>query len=140
MAPESVGKRLKAIRESRGLTQDQLADLVGVKERTISRYETGASKGLYDDEVLDELSKALHVEPEDIIGPRAVPQAELHDLRAQLDRIEANLGAVIDALGIEEGADVHPLQQINEIAAALPELLATDDGTAEATATRPAGS
>ena len=28
---------------------------------------------------------------EDIIGPRAVPQAELHDLRAQLDRIEQHL-------------------------------------------------
>jgi transcriptional regulator with XRE-family HTH domain len=88
MAPASVGKRLKRLRESRGLTQDQLADLIGVKERTVSRWETGASRGLYDDDVLEQLAAALKIQPEDIIGPRAVPPAELHDLRAQLDRIE----------------------------------------------------
>lgn len=90
MAPASVGKRLKQLRERRGFTQDQLADMVGVKERTVSRWETGASRGLYDDDVLDEIAKALGCEPEDIIGPRAVPPAELHDLKQQLDRIEAN--------------------------------------------------
>lgn len=108
MAPASVGKRLKRLRESRDLTQDQLADLIGVKERTISRYETGASRGLYDDGVLEQLAAALKVEPEDIIGPRAVPPAELHDVKAQLDRLEQRLALIIEYFDITATKDGHP--------------------------------
>jgi transcriptional regulator with XRE-family HTH domain len=110
MAPASVGKRLKRLRESRDLTQDQLADLIGVKERTVSRWETGASRGLYDDDVLEQLAAALKIEPEDIIGPRAVPPAELHDLRAQLDRIETNQRLLLDFFDIT--ADQHGRPEI----------------------------
>lgn len=138
MAPASVGKRLKRLREGRGLTQDQLADLIGVKDRTVSRWETGASKGLYDDDILDKIAAALHCDPEDIIGPRAVPPAELHDLRTQLENVDAKLDTIIAALGIEDTAEVHPLQQINDLAAALPELLARNARTATAKKTRPA--
>lgn len=33
------GKRLKALREWRGLTQKQLANILGIEERSVSRYE-----------------------------------------------------------------------------------------------------
>ena len=33
------GKRLKALRECRGLTQKQLANILGIEERSVSRYE-----------------------------------------------------------------------------------------------------
>lgn len=35
------GKRIKELRESRGLTQEQLAEAVGLEYQTISRIETG---------------------------------------------------------------------------------------------------
>jgi len=39
---ENFGKLLRRIREERGLTQGQLADLVGVDQAVISIHETGA--------------------------------------------------------------------------------------------------
>ena len=37
------GARMKEIRESRGLNQEQLAELVNMESRHISRIETGKS-------------------------------------------------------------------------------------------------
>lgn len=36
-----VGERIKALREQRGITQESLADLVGVTQGKISQCETG---------------------------------------------------------------------------------------------------
>lgn len=36
-----IGKKIKALRKTRGLTQQQLADLLGVQRATISNYEIG---------------------------------------------------------------------------------------------------
>jgi transcriptional regulator with XRE-family HTH domain len=37
-------ERLKELRESRGLSQEQLAKIIGVDRTTIVKYETGASR------------------------------------------------------------------------------------------------
>ncbi len=41
MAPQVLGNRLKVARAERGLSQEQLAGLVGVTRQTISAVETG---------------------------------------------------------------------------------------------------
>ncbi len=41
MAREEIGKKIKALRISRGYTQDQLAEHLGYKRSTISNYEIG---------------------------------------------------------------------------------------------------
>jgi putative transcriptional regulator len=41
MARQTLGNRLKVARAERGLTQEQLAGLVGVTRQTISAVETG---------------------------------------------------------------------------------------------------
>lgn len=38
----STGERIKRLREQRGMTQEELADLVGVHQSKISHCETGA--------------------------------------------------------------------------------------------------
>ena len=38
-----VGKFLQSLRKEKGLTQEQLAEMVGVAQRTVSRWETGVS-------------------------------------------------------------------------------------------------
>ena len=43
MALEGFGNRLKAIRQERGYTQKQLAQLLGVTEQAVSKYERGNS-------------------------------------------------------------------------------------------------
>jgi len=38
---DTIGKRLADVRKSRGLTQTQLADLIGINQRLVSDYEIG---------------------------------------------------------------------------------------------------
>jgi transcriptional regulator with XRE-family HTH domain len=52
--------RLKETRESRGLTQVELANLSGVGRPTISNIETGKTSGI-DFDVLEKLANALGV-------------------------------------------------------------------------------
>jgi len=40
MATETLGNRLKVARAERGLSQEQLADLIGVTRQTVSAIET----------------------------------------------------------------------------------------------------
>ena len=40
----NIAKKLKELRESRGLSQEQLAKIIGVDRTTIVKYETGASR------------------------------------------------------------------------------------------------
>jgi len=67
----AFGRRLIAIRKARGLTQTQLADLVGVKQSSISYHETegDAPSG----EMLMHLATALKTTVDELLG--AAPAA-----------------------------------------------------------------
>ncbi len=54
-----TGTTIKNLRESKGLTQLQLADIIGVSSKTISKWET--AKGLPDISLVEPLSQALGV-------------------------------------------------------------------------------
>lgn len=54
-----TGKMIKKLRESRGLTQSLLADILMISDKTISKWETG--KGYPDISLLEGLSKALNI-------------------------------------------------------------------------------
>lgn len=58
----SLADALTTARKAKGLSQDQLADLAGVKQGTISRYEHQRRDP--PDEVVDRLAEALGVTPE----------------------------------------------------------------------------
>jgi transcriptional regulator with XRE-family HTH domain len=55
-----AGKRIKEVRERRGLTQDELGELLGVVSRTVSAYERGER---LDWRVLPEIGEALGEDP-----------------------------------------------------------------------------
>jgi repressor LexA len=57
----------KEERCKQNLTQKQVADMVGVSEATISRYESGCIKNMRSDKVLA-YAKALNVDPKDLIN------------------------------------------------------------------------
>ena len=59
-----VGQKIKALREARALSQEDLAKLVGVNHATIYRIETGKSKphGI----TLRAIAKALKVNVEEL--------------------------------------------------------------------------
>ena len=54
-----TGATIKNLREAKGLTQLQLADIIGVSSKTVSKWET--AKGLPDISLVEPLSQALGV-------------------------------------------------------------------------------
>ena len=60
------GMRLAKFRKEAGLTQFQLAELLGTTQSLVSRYEKGQRR-MYDD-MLAATAKALRVTPNDILG------------------------------------------------------------------------
>jgi len=59
-----VGKRIKIVRQRSGLTQDQLAEQVGLSPKYISGIERGVENPTMD--ILIRLAKMLGVEPYDL--------------------------------------------------------------------------
>jgi len=60
----AVGKRIKIVRQRHGLTQDQLAEQVGVSPKYISGIERGVENPTMD--ILLRVAKMLRVEPYDL--------------------------------------------------------------------------
>ena len=54
-----TGSTIKTLREKKGITQAQLADLLGVSSKAVSKWETG--KGFPDITLIEPLAKALSV-------------------------------------------------------------------------------
>ena len=54
-----TGKAIKELREKRQITQKELADQIGVSDKTISKWET--NRGLPDIGIMEELARALGV-------------------------------------------------------------------------------
>jgi transcriptional regulator with XRE-family HTH domain len=69
MSPVRV--RLKELRESRGLTQVQLAEQAGVRRAAISEIESGHRQRIELD-MLERLADALEVEPGELIERETV--------------------------------------------------------------------
>jgi len=61
MDTKKVGKKIKIARVELDLTQEQLAQKIKAKQKSISRYETGAS--LPSIETLVKMAKALNRPP-----------------------------------------------------------------------------
>jgi transcriptional regulator with XRE-family HTH domain len=62
---EQIGKNIKKARKKAGLTQDVLADKVGIHVSYISRIERGVVNSSI--EVLESIAKALKVKSSDIL-------------------------------------------------------------------------
>lgn len=62
-----TGNTIRTLREKNGITQKELAEIINVSDKTISKWET--NKGLPDIGIIEELAKALRVSlPELLTG------------------------------------------------------------------------
>jgi len=59
-----LGKRIKELRQKKGLSQEQFAELIGVVERNVSKIECG--NNFVTAETLTNIIKALDIEPKDL--------------------------------------------------------------------------
>lgn len=62
----TIGQRIKACRKERGLTQGQLAELIGVSTQAVSKWETDA--GMPDISQIVPLAKVLEVSTDKLLG------------------------------------------------------------------------
>ncbi len=65
-----TGAVIKKLREEKGLTQSQLADIIGVSSKAVSKWET--SKGLPDISLIESLGKALGVSVAELLSGETV--------------------------------------------------------------------
>jgi len=82
-------------REARGLTQDRLAERLGVSSMTVSRWERGTS--LLNTDVMGALADALDIEPEDLFHHPDQPSANAL-LRGQPVEIRDQAISIIKAI------------------------------------------
>ena len=54
-----TGNTIRTLREKKGITQKELAEIICVSDKTVSKWET--NKGLPDIGIIEELAKALRV-------------------------------------------------------------------------------
>lgn len=66
MNPKEIGAFLKQLRNEKGITQEQLAEILSVSGRTVSRWETGTN--LPDLSILVEISEYYNVEIKEILN------------------------------------------------------------------------
>lgn len=64
--PKEIGVFLKQLRNEKGVTQEQLAEILGVSGRTVSRWETGTN--LPDLSILLQISEYYDVEIKEILN------------------------------------------------------------------------
>ena len=67
-----IGKFIVSLRKSQNLTQQELADVLGVTDRAISNWENG--RRLPDISLLCPLSKALGVTINELISGEKIPE------------------------------------------------------------------
>ena len=58
----TIGDKIKQLRKERGMTQEELGNLIGVQKAAINKYETGIVVNLKK-EIIAKLAKALDVNP-----------------------------------------------------------------------------
>lgn len=148
MADFARGQLLVELRDARHLNQEDAAHEIGVSTKSLRAWEhggkirwpnaerVGAFYGIDPERLVSRTEDGASREPTPDLAAtfNGTMPADLHEQLADLQR---KVDAIVEALGIEDTADVHPLQQINDLAAALPELLARGDGTAGAKKRRP---
>ena len=88
------GSRLKALREERGLSQQELADRIGIHFSQLSRIERDVSTP--SAETLLALHRSLQISVDSLLGLVAAEEATIHNVRL-LERFQA-----LETLGDDE--------------------------------------
>ena len=92
-----IGTTVAQARRAKNLTQEALADLLGVSAAAVSKWETNAS---YPDiTLLSPLARALGLTVDALLGFRAAPTDE------ELKKITAHLREIFDGQGFAAGRD-----------------------------------
>ena len=90
----TTAERIKQLRKKKGISQSELAELIGVKNNTVSTWESGTRKPDFD--ALNLLSNYFEVSFEYILGSSDKEEARVKPTQDELD--ELALSALADEL------------------------------------------
>lgn len=85
-------KRIKDLREDHDMTQDELAEEIGVSKRTLVRYESGSSEPTIS--VLIKIALLFDVSVDYIIGLKDTTIIETDSIINELDKISLILDKI----------------------------------------------
>ena len=74
MEQDKIGKFIQSLRKEKNLTQQELADIIGVTDRAISKWENG--RGLPDYSLLRPLSDALGISINELLNGERIEKEE----------------------------------------------------------------
>ena len=80
-----LNENIKALRKSKGLTQEELAIKLNVVRQTVSKWEQGLS--VPDSDMLISISKVLETSVSTLLG-ESVTESKVHDLKAISEKLE----------------------------------------------------
>lgn len=105
-----MGDRIKELRLSCGMTQEELGNKVGVKKAAVQKWESGITENLKRS-IIEELSKIFDVSPSYLMGMTDVKHA--NNMKTQLE-INPKLKPIIHSL--DRAGDLQD-EDIEDIAA-----------------------
>ncbi len=85
MDQEKIGKFIKELRKEKNMTQEQLAEKMGVTDKSISRWENG--KTMPDISILSVLANELNCTIPELLNGRRMTKEELIDLRETINNL-----------------------------------------------------
>ena len=87
---QEMGEKIKRLRKSRGVTQEQLAEMVDISSRNISNIELGIS--FPKPETLEKILKAFNTTTEKLFANDHIKESKelLSEIYTQLDNIKNN--------------------------------------------------
>ena len=118
---ETIGSRIAKYRKAKGMTQEALANEMGISSQAVSKWETDAS--CPDISALPQLCKILGISTDELLtgkndAVKLVPQGERKSLEeltlrvkvlsSQGDKVRVNLPMTLVKLGLEIGVDIVP--------------------------------
>ena len=93
MAIENMARKIKELRQERGLTLEQVANVVGVGKSTVRKWETGMIANMKRDKIAD-LAKALGTTPAYLMGWDETPDSM--DLPPEEPQLSAGEKVLLD--------------------------------------------
>ncbi len=85
MNQEQIGKFIAKLRKEKNLTQEQLAEILCVNVKSVSRWENG--KNLPDISILKEIAEYFDITISELINGHKMTKEELLDLKDVIDKL-----------------------------------------------------
>lgn len=85
MNQEKIGKFISELRKEKNMTQEQLAEKMGVTDKSISRWENG--KTMPDLSMITILAEELNVEVSELLNGRKMTKEEVEKLRDTINNV-----------------------------------------------------